>query len=149
MKKYNIIYLVLVSVILIFACTKEEEKSERFKILTGQVWRTDSLLADGQDASGPGGFLEKMAGDAEFLPDGTGYFGQYTGSWYFMDNETKITISSPSLGGPLDLNILELTRQSFKITTRWLVDETQGIYFTIRMTFKPKYMYLCVVASPS
>ena len=70
--------MVLVSVIFIFACTKKDEKSERFKILTGQVWTTDSLLVDGEDAGGPGGLLEKMAGDAEFRPDGTGYFGQYT-----------------------------------------------------------------------
>jgi hypothetical protein len=124
--------------LLIFACTKEEEKSERFKILTGQVWTSDSLLVNGEDASGPGEFLEKMAGDAEFRPDGTGDFGQYTGSWYFMENETKITISSPSLGTPLELKIIELTQQSFKISTEWLVDAVQGTYFTIRITFKPK-----------
>lgn len=79
-----------------------------------------------------------MAGDAEFRPDGTGSFGQHTGNWYFTDDERKITISSLSLGAPLELNIIELTRQSFKITTQWLVDQTQGIYFTIRITFKPK-----------
>ena len=138
MKKFNIICLVLLSLILVFACSKKEEKSERFRILTGQVWTSDSLLVNGEDASGPGQFLEKMAGDAEFRPDGTGYFGQYTGTWYFMNNETEITISSPSLGTPMGLKIVELTGQSFKITTRWLLDEDLGIYLDIRITFIPK-----------
>ena len=140
MKKCDIVDLLtplLISIVM-FACSKEEEKSERFMILTGQVWTSDSLLVNGEDASGPGEFLEKMAGDAEFRPDGTGYFGQYTGSWYFLENETKITISSPSLGTPLELNIIELTQQSFKISTEWLIDPGQQTYFTIRITFKPK-----------
>ncbi|MEA1887673.1 MAG: hypothetical protein U9N72_10745 [Bacteroidota bacterium] len=137
MKKYNFIYLALVSVVLIFACTKEEEKSERFKILTGQIWTSDSLLVDGQDASGPGGLLEKMAGDAEFRPDGTGYFGQYIGTWYFTNNETEITIRSDSLAFPLTSQIVELTWQSFKITTSF-PSGTQGVNLAIRITFIPK-----------
>ncbi len=137
MKKYNIIYLVLVSVILIFACKKEDEKSERFKILTGQVWTTDSLLVNGEDAGGPGGLLEKMAGDAEFRPEGTGYFGQYIGTWYFTNNETEITIRSDSLAFPLTSQIVELTRQSFKITTSFPT-AIQGVNLAIRITFKPK-----------
>lgn len=137
MKKYNIIYLVLVSVILIFACTKEDETSERFKTLTGQVWTSDSLLVNGVDSGGPGGLLEKMAGDAEFRADGTGYFGQYTGSWYFTNNETEITILSDSLAFPLTSNIIELTRQSFKITTSFPT-AIPGVNLAIRITFKPK-----------
>jgi hypothetical protein len=137
MKKYNIIYLVLVSVIFIFACTKKDETSERFKILTGQVWTTDSLLVDGEDAGGPGGLLEKMAGDAEFRRDGTGYFGKYIGTWYFENNETEITIRSDSLVFPLTSKIVELNKQSFKITTSFPT-AIPGINMAIRITFKPK-----------
>ncbi len=137
MKKLNIIYLLLVTAVLIFACKKNEERSERFKTLTGQVWTTDSLLVDGVDASGPGELLEKMAGDAEFRPDGTGYFGQYTGTWYFTNNETQITINSDSLAFPLTANIAELTRQSFKITTSFPT-AVPGVNLAIRITFKPK-----------
>ncbi|MFO7852175.1 MAG: hypothetical protein ACQERS_09325 [Bacteroidota bacterium] len=136
MKKLNIIYLALLSAIIVFACTKEE-KSERFKILTGQVWTSDSLLVDGQEAGGPGGLLEKMAGDAEFRPDGTGYFGQYTGTWYFLNNETEITIDSDSLAFPLTSKIVELTWQSFKITTIF-PSGTEGVNLAIRITFIPK-----------
>ena len=137
MKKLNIIFLVLLSVILIFACKKEDEKSERFKILTGQVWTTDSLLVNGENAGGPGGLLEKMAGDAEFRSDGTGYFGQYVGTWYFTNNETEITIRSDSLAFPLTSQIVELSQQSFKITTIFPSAE-QGADLAIRITFKPK-----------
>ena len=137
MKKYKIISLILLSVILIYACKKNEERSERFKILTGQVWTTDSLLVDGVDASGPGELLEKMAGDAEFRADGTGYFGQYTGTWYFTNNETQITIRSDSLAFPLTSNIAELTWQSFKITTSYPT-AVPGVNLAIRITFKPK-----------
>lgn len=136
MKKLNIIYLALLSAIIVFACTKEE-KSERFKILTGQVWTSDSLLVDGQEAGGPGGLLEKMAGDAEFRPDGTGYFGQYTGTWYFEYDETEITIDSDSLAFPLTSKIVELTWQSFKITTSF-PSGTPGVDLAIRITFIPK-----------
>ena len=137
MKKLNIIFLVLLSVILIFACKKEDEKSERFKILTGQVWTTDSLLVNGENAGGPGGLLEKMAGDAVFRSDGTGYFGQYVGTWYFTNNETEITIRSDSLAFPLTSQIVELSQQSFKITTIFPSAE-QGADLAIRITFKPK-----------
>ncbi len=67
--------------LLVFACSKKEEKSERFLNLTGNVWTTDSLLANGIEAGGPGQILEKFSGDAEFNEDGTGYFGEYSGSW--------------------------------------------------------------------
>ncbi|HCC70782.1 MAG TPA: hypothetical protein DEQ09_06485 [Bacteroidales bacterium] len=137
MKKYYIIYLVLASAVLIFACTKKDETTERFKTLTGKVWTSDSLLVDGQDAGGPGGLLEKMAGDAEFRPDGTGYFGQYIGTWYFENNETEITINSDSLALPLTSKIIELNEQSFKITTTF-PSATPGVNLAIRITFRPK-----------
>jgi len=129
--------MLLLSAALIFACTKKDEKSERFNILTGQLWTTDSLLVDGEDASGPGGLLEKMAGDALFRADGTGYFGQYTGTWYFTNNETQITIRSDSLALPLTSNIAELTMQSFKITTSYPT-AVPSVNLVIRISFKPK-----------
>ena len=74
----NIAFLAFISAcLLIFACNKDN-RSERFKLLTSPIWRTDSLLANGVDATGPGQILEKFAGDAKFNEDGTGYFGDYT-----------------------------------------------------------------------
>lgn len=137
MKRFKLIYPLMVALILTLACTKKEEKSERFKTLTGQVWTSDSLLVDGEDAGGPGGLLEKMAGDAEFRPDGTGYFGQYIGTWYFQNKETEIVIRSDSLAFPLSTKIVELNNQSFKITTTF-PSGVPGVNLAIRITFIPK-----------
>jgi len=136
MKSYKVLILASIAAILCFACKKEEEKSERFKLLTGNVWMSDSLLVDGEDASGPGEMLEKFVGKAEFKDDGTGYFGQYVGTWYFSNNEKDITISSPSLAFPLTCRIVELTQTSFKITTNF-PSGIDGVFLVIRITFKP------------
>jgi hypothetical protein len=120
----------------IFSCKKDSE-SERFKLLTGPTWASDSLLANGADASGPGGILEKFKGEVKFNTDGSGTFGIYTGKWRFISNETQIVIETDSLPIPLTTNIAELTAASLKITTGF-PDLTTGTTINIRMTFKPE-----------
>jgi hypothetical protein len=106
--------------------------------LTGPVWASDSLLVEGIDASGPGQFLAKFKGDIKFREDGTGYFGQYTGTWRFTFNETEILIYSDSLQiRPLTTNIAELTKISLKMTTSYPTANPFNP-LDIRMTFKAK-----------
>ena len=133
----NIALFLVFAICVLFAC-KKDEKSERFLLLTGHVWTSDSLLMDGVDASGPGQPLEKFKGDINFRDDGTGYFGQYTGTWRFTYNETQVVIESDSLQVPLSAFIEELTEISLKMTTIYpnLLDPPNP--FDIRMTFKPK-----------
>ena len=131
------LYFLAVTAAICFACSKKDDQSERFRLLTGHVWKSDSLLVDGNDGSGPGGILEKFVGDAEFKEDGTGYFGQYVGTWYFSNSEQDITIVSDSLAFPLTSSIVELTNLSFKITTSY-PSPAPGVNFDIRITFKPK-----------
>lgn len=120
-----------------FACKKEDTHSERFDLLTAPLWISDSLLANGEDASGPGELLEKFAGDAKFDEDGSGYFGQYTGKWQLTNNDEYITIYSDSLLIPVTCYIEELSTADFKIVTSFPVkDEPQPV--DIRITFIPK-----------
>ncbi|HUS86244.1 MAG TPA: hypothetical protein VMW76_03305 [Bacteroidales bacterium] len=137
MKSHKLLLIAFAAAVICIACKKTDEHSERFNLLTGHVWVSDSLLVDGNDASGPGGLLEKFAGDAEFKEDGTGYFGQYEGTWYFSNNEIDITITSDSLAFPLTSRIIELAQTSFKITTSY-PSPVQGVNFAIRITFKSK-----------
>lgn len=119
------------------ACT-EEGPSERFSLLTGYTWQSDSLLANGEDASGPGEMLENFKGKAIFREDGTGVFGGYVGTWRFAYDETQIVIRSDSLAFPLSTNIVELTSASFKITTDFpnVLDPENPT--KLRLTFKPE-----------
>ncbi len=123
-----------------YACSKDnsDSRSERFRLLTGPVWVSDSLLANGVEVGGEGELLGKFAGETKFNTDGTGQLGQYEGTWKFAYNETEITIASDSLPLPITAQIAELTANSFKITTSYpnLANPTQPI--GIRMTFKPK-----------
>lgn len=112
--------------------------SERFLLLTGTVWTTDSLLANGVDASGSGAILEKFKGDALFREDGTGYFGKYTGIWRFNIDETTITIETDSLPLPVISDVIELTNNSLKIKTIVANQVIPGEVIRIRMTFKAK-----------
>jgi hypothetical protein len=122
---------------IVFAC-KKETTSENFRLLTGPVWASDSLLAEGVDVSKPGQLLAKFVGDIKFREDGTGYFGQYTGTWRFSYNETELVISADSLPVPtLTTNIVELTTKSLKVTTSY-PSSNQSNPFDIRMTFKAK-----------
>jgi hypothetical protein len=129
--------ILLVLMCLVAACQKETE-SERFVLLTTPVWTSDSLLADGHDASGPGGVLENFKGDAKFRKDGTGYFGKYTGTWRFSADESQLIISSDSLPIPVSANITELTKVSLKVTTIYPTSASPKGFFDIRMTFKAK-----------
>ncbi|MCJ7447595.1 MAG: hypothetical protein MUO72_07880 [Bacteroidales bacterium] len=125
-----------------FACNKDKP-SERFKFLTGPVWTTDSLLANGADASGPGQLLEPFKGDAKFKEDGTGYFGIHTGQWSFFSEETeiKITTDLPVFGSiiiPILCDIVELTSLSLKITTVVPNLANPQEPHKIRLTFKAR-----------
>jgi hypothetical protein len=134
--KNKTILLAVTVLAVIFACRKEE--SARFRLLTGPVWTTDSLLANGVDAGGPGGFLAKFKGDAKFNKDGTGYFGAYKGTWMFSGDERQIVIASDSLAIPIVTNIAELTSASLKVTAE--VPNPLNLFESvdIRLTFKPK-----------
>jgi hypothetical protein len=132
MKKSQLLSL-LIMLILFQYCSKDE-KSEKFKLLTGHVWTTDSLLVNGIDASDPGEQLYKFKGDARFKEDGTGQFGKFPGTWRFAFDETQLVIDSDSLPFPLSTVLRELNATSLKITTNYPTNPP--IY--VRMTFKPK-----------
>jgi hypothetical protein len=136
MKNFLISILIIVGLIA-FSCKKEVE-STNFRYLTSNIWASDSLLVEGEDASGPGEILEIFNGDVVFNKDGTGSFGVYKGTWYFAEEETKIVLASDSLGFPLTTNIEELTNTSLKVTTEFpsAIDPENPI--NIRMTFKAK-----------
>jgi hypothetical protein len=134
----NIVLLLIIAGIFAAASCSKDDRSERFKLLTAPIWATDTLMANGVDASGHGGILEKFKGDAKFNEDGSGYFGVYTGQWRFNVDETQITIITDSLPLPIISNIKELTKTSLKITTVVPNPLDQLNPFNIRMTFKAK-----------
>lgn len=136
MKKL-VILLTIAAGILVYSCSKDK-KSERFILLTTPIWNADSLLADGQDASGPGQLLEDFKGDAKFKEDGTGYFGGFTGEWTLSHDESKLTINTETLLLPITCNIVELTTLSLKITTSVINPVNTSDLIDIRMTFKAK-----------
>ncbi len=133
---------ILVSILIIttffaFSCGEEDESS-RFNILTSNIWLSDSLIANGEDASGSGEMLEKFKGRAIFNKDGTGTFGGYEGTWHFAYEETKIVLASDSLIMPLTTNIEELTNSSLRVTTSFpnMLDPENPT--AIRLAFKPE-----------
>ena len=134
----NLALLLILAGCLFYSSCKKDSQSEQFKLLTGPVWLSDSLLANGVDAGGPAGILFNFKGQAKFNQDGTGYFGAYTGTWRFAFNETQIIITADSLALPLTTQIAELTSKSLKITTGYpnLLNPTAPLL--IRMTFKAK-----------
>lgn len=135
MKRTGLLF-VITMVVLWISCGKDEEKSERFRILTSVTWNSDSLLVNGADASGTGGLLENFKGQARFEEDGTGTFGSYPGTWLFDQGETELIINSDSLPVTLRTQIHELTAQSLKVSTSFpnLADPTNPLQ--IRLTFK-------------
>lgn len=136
--KQNLLFIALiVSMALAASCSKETQE-DRFEILTGRLWQTDSLLVDGQDASQPGQILHKFKGEARFNRDATGTFGQYTGTWRFTNNRTALEIKTDSLPIPLLANIWELSTSSLKITTAYPSATNPNVDMKIRMTFKAK-----------
>lgn len=134
--KNILLFIVIVICFTVFACEKKE--SERFRLLTGPVWAADSLLANGVDATGPGELLADFSGDAKFQKDGTGTFGEYTGTWRFNSDETQLVIETDSLPIPVITDIKELTSKSLKVTTVLpnLINPLSP--YNIRMTFKAK-----------
>jgi len=137
MRRTVLFYIVGALLLINPGCSKDKE-SERFKLLTGHLWQSDELLVDGVDASGAGQALAMFVGDAEFRKDGTGTFGQYTGSWYFSNNETNITITSVDLLVPLTTTIVELTSQKFRISTTFPITGDPMAPNTIVIAFKAK-----------
>ncbi len=131
--KRPLLLFMLVMTLIVSSCNKDKE-SDRFTLLTSHTWTSDSLMANGVDASDPGGMLALFKGDADFNEDGTGNFGQYTGTWMFTDNETNLAITSPDLPFALTTHIAELTAVSLKVTFTY----PGLIPSNIRMTFKPK-----------
>ena len=134
----NLTLFLVISACLLGYAGCEKKKSERFKLLTTPVWATDTLLANGVDASRPGGILERFKGNAKFKEDGTGYFGKFTGQWRFNLEETKITIVTDSLPWPINCDIVLLTVQSLKITAPVQNPANLQEILHIRMTFKAK-----------
>lgn len=124
--------------LLLFCRCGNNKESDRFELLTGPVWASDSLLVNGTDAGGPGQLLYKFRGDAKFNDDGTGTFGKYTGTWWFTESQTQIVISSDSLLIPLTTRIIELTTSSLKIKTAVPDPVNLPNQLQIRMTFKAK-----------
>jgi hypothetical protein len=139
MRKIFALFVVLV-IVLAVACDKEEEPEPKtpYELLTMHVWVSDSLLADGQDAGGEGQLLAAFNGDAEFRTDGTGTFGEFTGTWSLSEDNTEITIISPDLPVTIIANIEELTESSLKITTGFPNIANPNVVIAIRMTFKKK-----------
>ncbi len=133
----NLLLLVIITgSFVVFSCKAKE--SDRFRFLTDPIWVTDSLLVNGVDATGPGGLLTNFLGDTKFNSDGTGYFGDYEGTWRFNTDETKLVIETDSLPIPVIADIKELTSTSLKLTAP-LPNLTDPLHpFKIRMTFKPK-----------
>ena len=87
----NIIASVLIiALFTILSCRKDgkDDESAKFTLLTANTWFSDSLLANGVIADGPGELLEKFKGEVKFNGDGSGEFGGYNGSWYFENDET-------------------------------------------------------------
>jgi hypothetical protein len=134
----NLALLLIITGCFLISSCKKDSQSESFKLITGPVWTSDSLLANGNDASGPGGMLENFKGEARFNSDGTGYFGIYTGTWRFAYNETQIVISADALAIPLNAKIAGLTKTSLKITTSYpnLLDPSYPT--RLRLTFKAR-----------
>jgi hypothetical protein len=130
--------LMLFGIFIFMSCENNNDQSENFKLLTDPSWRSDSLLVNGFDASGPAGLLEDFKGDVKFNTDGTGTFGTYTGTWRFASNETQLVITADSLLFPLTTMIRELTKTSLKVTTNFPNPLNPTTQFNIRMTFKPK-----------
>jgi len=133
----NLALLLIISGIIVASACSKNEKSERFLLLTGPEWATDSILANGADARQDPVF-GKFMGDARFNTDGTGFFGIYTGTWRFNVAETQITIVTDSLPLPIVNDIIELTKISFKIKTLIPNQAIPDQPIKIRMTFKAK-----------
>lgn len=131
--------LIVILVSLYFTCCKkdDENKSVNYLLLTSHPWQSDNLLADGVEAGGPGELLHGFSGETRFYDDGTGYIGDYNGTWSFHSNETQLLIDSDSLPVVITVFIEELTEESLKITTQFPDRSNLLEKIDIRMTFVP------------
>ena len=146
MKKIGLLMLFL-SFIIIVSCDKEEEDevSERFDLLTGVEWESESLFVNGVDASdhSAGDLFENLRGTAKFNKDGTGTFGAFTGTWRFLKDYTVLEIKTVIPFGeillPITLpaDIIELTAIKLKIETDFQ-DIDSDDELKIEMTFRAK-----------
>jgi hypothetical protein len=135
----NLVLLLIISGCFFISSCNKDSPSEPFKLLTSPIWVSDSLLANGVDASfPPDGMLRNFKGEAKFNKDLTGNFGIYTGTWSFAYNETQLKITTDSLDFPLTTEIAELTKTSLKITTSYPNLLNPAAPTNIRMTFKSK-----------
>lgn len=136
--KKSVLLLAVTAVFIAVSCKKDDNKSDRYLWLTGTIWLSDSLLVNGQDASGPDGMLADFKGEAVFRTDGTGTFGSYSGTWKFAQKETELVIYTPDLPIPLNTLIHELNAQSLKVSTSFpnLLEPTNP--YRLRLTFKAK-----------
>ena len=133
MKKTGLILLFFTSLVLV-ACDRddEDEVSERFLLLTSTVWVSDQLLVNGVDASE--GVLASFRGEAIFEVDGTGSFGQFTGTWEFMENETKLRIT-PQGFIVIIADIVRLTTDTLEIVTGYPNPLDPAEILDVRMIF--------------
>jgi hypothetical protein len=133
-KMKNLLLLAIIAALLALTNCSKDDENDRYELLTRVTWSTDSLLMNGQDASGPGEIMEKFKGTAKFNKDGTGTFGMYTGTWRFPDKtRTQLVLVTDSLPLPLTTSIVELTDISLKVTFM-----LPGFTDRYRMTFKAK-----------
>ena len=145
MKKIGLLMLFL-SLLVVASCDKDEEDevSDRFELLTGVEWESESLFINGADASGPGDLLENFKGTAKFNKDGTGTFGAYTGTWRFLQDNTILEIKTVIPFGEIQLpitletDIIELTASRLKIETDFPDFDNPGETLKIEMTFRAK-----------
>ncbi len=140
MKNLFLLLILLTGVMIFTCCKKEEEEPEPtpYELLTGHVWVSDSLLANGVEAGGSGQLLEKFNGDAAFRADGTGTFGEFSGTWVLSADNKELTITTTELTFPILAQIVELTKTSLKITTGFPDPFNPPEVIAIRMTFNPK-----------
>lgn len=138
MKPLKSAVLIPFILLIIFACNKkDDEKSERFVLLTSHAWKSDSLLADGVEAGDEGQLLYPFSGEARFKEDGTGYVGRYPGTWSFNPDETQIIIVSDSLPSVATAVIDELTETSLKLVSLFITNTEPSQLVQIRLTYKP------------
>ena len=132
--------IVLILLCIFFSCKKEaeEEYSEKYLLLTNPVWVSDSLLANGEDASSVDQPLNIFSGETKFNLDGTGQVEKIEGTWSFLENETQLIIRSDSLPGAVTAFIKELTSTSLKIKTGFITAADPPVYLDIKMTFLAK-----------
>jgi hypothetical protein len=136
MKNLTILMIITITFIL-YGCKKDNDKdTERFRLITGVTWTSQSLLVNNVDESA--GMLAGFKGDVKFNEDGTGTFTTYSGTWAFNSDETQLIINTSAVGFTVVADIAELTATTLRISTIFPnpLDLTKPL--SIQMTFKAK-----------